>query len=199
METYFQMIEIIVGVLNTFEDKSINLSYKHIAGLCHPWDLTDKCYIFELNDGSLDCLYTPFGKQMLTIPNFITPKILEQFKYIFINDSLLITHIQDLPIYYPNGDYFIPNSKLDYTLHKQQLNHEIKRLVSLHYLTDDFGALDQLVSMPDDYSVIIDIIGNQNIVSCKLAKQDYMMPTKFMFLHMFGLIIMTKSNVYLRT
>jgi hypothetical protein len=214
METYFKIVEIIIGVLNTFpEYNPSKLTYEHIATSCISCNSTKDCYIFKLNtNDAIDSLYTPWGKQPLNVSqekdNFITTQILTHFTYINIaKNAILITHVNTQPIPYPTGttntgkyeDYFIFNSKLDYNATKQRINHEIQRLVSSHHLTDDFGSLDQLVSTPEDYSMIIDIIGNQNTVSSnELLKREYMKKSNFKFLHLFGLIIMTESNIYLR-
>jgi len=204
METFFKIIEIIVQVLNTYPQPN-KLAYCHIADLCIPWNSTKDCYIFELSsDGNLNSLYTPFGKQLLHISDStITNKILSHFSYIPIHThAFLITHIHLQPISYLSGtsytmlNYFIPNSKMPYITTKQTIDDEIKRLVSSHHLTDDFGALDQLVATPDEYANIVDIIGNQNTV-CKSDIESYMRPSPFLFLHLFGLIIMTESNIYL--
>ena len=83
-------------------------------------------------------------------------------------------------------------------LRKHKLDNEIKRLVTSQHLTDDFGALDQLIFNPEEYSVIIDIIGNQNTVSpTKTEIEQYMRPSKFIYLHVFELIIMSQSNIYI--
>jgi hypothetical protein len=205
METYFKIIEIIVHVLNINQHYNTKLTYQYIAGLCIKWNLTKNCYIFELShEGYICSLYTPYGKQILNIPNnFITKSILGHFTFEKItNTVLLITHINSQPIFYPTGitlpdDYFIPNSVVDYSTNRQNLDDEIKRLVSSYHLTDDFGALDQLVSNPQDYSIIIDIVGNQNTVSItKKEIEQYMSPSKFIYLHLFELIIMSQSNIY---
>jgi hypothetical protein len=207
METFFQIIDIIVRTLNThIEHNPTYLTYPHIAESCKCWSSTKDCYIFELNKGGLDSLYTPWGKQILNIPlysnNFITKAILSHFTYINIGkDGILITHIHSQPIYYPVGityehDYFIPNSKLDYISQKQRIDNGIKRLVLTGYLSDEFESLQQLASNPDDYSIIIDIIGNQNKVSSsKVIIQEYMRKSTFKFLHIFKLIIMSQSNI----
>ena len=204
METYFKIIENIVHVLN--KTYNIKLPYPYIASLCKPWNTTKDCYIFELSyEGYIDSLYTPWGKQILNIPNnFITKSILGHFTFEKItNNVLLITHINSQPIFYPTGitlpdDYFIPDSMLDHTTIKHKLDNEIKRLVTSQHLTDDFGALDQLIFNPEEYSVIIDIIGNQNTVSpTKTEIEQYMRPSKFIYLHVFELIIMSQSNIYI--
>jgi hypothetical protein len=211
METFFRIIDVIVGTLNSFpEHNPYKLTYQHLAASCIPWNSTKDCYIFELSNGALDSLYTPWGKQLLHVSqeadNFITKQILSRFSYISIaTNTILITHINFQCIHYSTGikntceHYFIPNSKVDTNKTKERINDEIQRLVSSHHLTDDFGALDQLSSTPDEYSSIVDIIGNQNTISCsKIVKHEYMKKSNFKFLHLFGLIIMTESNIYLR-
>jgi hypothetical protein len=207
METFFQIIDIIIRVLNSLtEHNTTYLTYPHIAELCKCWNSTKDCYIFELNKGGLDSLYTPWGKQILNIPlyanNFITKTILSHFTYINIGkNTFLITHIDSQPIYYPIGitdinNYFIPNSNLEYIPQKQRIDNEIKRLVLSEYLSDEFEALHQLASNPDDYAIIIDIIGNQNKVSSSNSiVEEYMCKSTFKFLHIFKLIIMSQTNI----